>query len=153
MKRAQQLMVLICSLFLCHFALAASALTPVGSWKTIDDVTGQPKAIIHIWETPNGVLYGRILRIFPSHGKDQNELCTACQGAKHNQRMVGMVILNGLTQDQENMSKWSGGEILDPKNGKTYHCTIEVVDGGRKLNVRGYVGVSLFGRTQTWLRE
>jgi uncharacterized protein (DUF2147 family) len=60
-----------------------------------------------------------------------------------------MTILNNL---KKNGNEWNGGTILDPNNGKTYKCKIEVVDGGARLKVRGFIGLSLLGRTQYWLR-
>lgn len=128
----------------------AAANSPVGFWKTIDDVSGQPKAIVQI-SSSGATLYGRILKIFPRPGHDQNEVCKACKGSRHNQRIVGMVIMEGLTQDKNSPYEWTGGRILDPENGKTYKCNIKLV-GGSRLNVRGYIGVSMFGRTQTWIR-
>lgn len=125
--------------------------SPIGYWKTIDDVTGKPKAIVKISQTTNQALTGQVIKIFPSPGHDQNELCTACSGSKHNKRIVGMVILEGLKQNKKQPNEWSGGKILDPKNGKEYRCLIQVIDNGQKLNVRGYIGISLFGRSQTWL--
>lgn len=146
------------SICLCTFALAASNAsnnakeTPIGLWKTIDDVTGKPKAIVQISETTDKMLVGKILKIFPQPGHDQNELCTACEGDRHNQRIVGMVFLEKLKQNVDNKKIWSGGEILDPKNGKVYHCNVNIADNAEKLNVRGYIGLPLFGRTQTWVR-
>lgn len=148
-------------LFVCFTTLLMSSVyafnlaslhSPVGYWQTIDDVSGKPKSILQIWETPNKVLSARILKIYPRPGYDQNELCTACQGEKQNQRIVGMVIMNGLQQSRENPSEWANGEILDPKNGKTYHCKLELKEYGQKLSVRGYIGLPLFGRSQTWVR-
>lgn len=139
--------------FMLPFAYAAdSATSPVGYWKTIDDVTGQPKAIVQITETSNHSLQGQIIKIYPRPGFDQNELCDACKGDKHNKRIVGMVILEKLQQDKQNAAIWDDGEILDPKNGKTYHCKIQLIENGEKLSVRGYIGIPLFGRSQTWLR-
>lgn len=126
--------------------------SPVGYWKTIDDVTGQPKAILHIELSQQNRLFGRIIKIFPSPGKDQNEVCTACEGYRHNQRIVGMVVLENLKQNEETPKQWSEGTILDPLNGKTYRSTITLSDDGMKLRVRGYIGIPLFGRSQTWLR-
>jgi uncharacterized protein (DUF2147 family) len=137
--------------FFTHYVFAATTNSPVGLWKTIDESTKKPKAIMQIWESPTKVLSGRVLRIFPLPGFDQNELCTACEGEKHNKRIVGMVIMENLKQNTENPLEWTGGKILDPKNGKTYNVSIQVVDNGQKLNVRGYIGMPLFGRTQTWL--
>jgi uncharacterized protein (DUF2147 family) len=149
-------LILLCSTFLfMPFIFAANAsmqTSPVGYWKTIDDVTGKPKAIMQIWHTGDNALYGRVLKIFPSPGHDQNELCTECSGERHNKRIVGMVILENLRQSSDSPTVWTGGTILDPKNGKVYQCTMQVINNGANLNVRGYIGLSLFGRTQTWNR-
>lgn len=130
----------------------AIAPSPIGLWKTIDDTTGKPKAIIQISETADKTLVGKILKIFPAPGHDQNERCTACEGDRHNQKIVGMVFLEKLKRESDNKRIWSGGEILDPKNGKVYHCNVNLSDNSQRLNVRGYIGLPLFGRTQTWLR-
>ena len=124
--------------------------TPVGYWKTIDDVTHQPKSIIHITEGKDHTLTGQILKIWPKPGKDEHEVCDQCRGAKHNQPIVGMVILTGLKQDAAN--HWDDGDILDPNNGKTYSCSMTVEKEGASLAVRGYIVFSVLGRSQTWLR-
>ncbi len=134
--------------FLSH-AYALDADTPVGYWKTIDDVSGKPKSIIEIYKTSANTLDGRVLKIFPSPGKDENEVCDACKGQKHNQRIVGMVVLEGIKQKG---MIWQDGQILDPKSGKTYRCTLKPTANGTKLNVHGYIGLPILGRTQTWLR-
>ncbi len=128
---------------------AVNATSPVGVWKTIDDVTGQPKSIIQIYANADQTLSGRILKIFPSPGKDQNELCEACKGLRHNQKIVGMVILEGMKAEGD---RWDGGHILDPKNGKTYRCTFKLIHNGAELTVRGYIGIAAFGRSQVWER-
>lgn len=151
MRKIIQIFAICASFLLLTVAYAADAVSPVGYWKTIDDVTGKPKSILQITQS-GGAIYGRITRIFPSPGKDENQVCEACTGARHNQRMLGMTILEGLKQEAGNPNEWSGGSITDPKNGKTYRCKITVVDGGKKLNVRGYIGAPMFGRTQTWIR-
>ncbi|VVC75852.1 hypothetical protein AQUSIP_11490 [Aquicella siphonis] len=152
MKKA--LFYALISLSLFMFAAvcpAASFNSPLGYWKTIDDVTGKPKSILKIYQS-GGALYGQIVKIYPRPGYDQNELCTACKGYRHNQRIVGMVIMEGLRQNPNSPAEWSGGTILDPLNGKIYNCYITLISNGQKLNVRGYIGISLFGRTQTWIR-
>lgn len=123
--------------------------SPIGFWKTIDDVTGKPKSILKIVEMPDRTLQAQVMKIYPSPGKDEHELCTACQGANHNKPIVGMVILWGMTQQDDH---WGGGRILDPKNGKIYKCNLKVMNGGREMDVHGYIGISLIGRSQTWLR-
>lgn len=143
---------LLMALFFLAFPLYAANISPLGYWKTIDDVTGKPKSILHIYQSGNA-LYGRIVKIYPRPGYDENEVCSACRGSRHNQRIVGMVIMEGMRQTANNPAEWSNGHILDPLSGKTYSCTITVINGGRDLNVRGYIGFSLFGRTQTWIRQ
>lgn len=146
-------LLLVCFMFLLQpFAFAATTDSPVGFWKTIDDVSGQPQSILHIWQTSDGQLNGRIVKIWPAPGKSENDVCSACEGSRHNKRILGMVIMDGLKQNAGNAKEWTGGKILDPSKGKFYRCNVKIVDNGQKLKVRGYIGISLFGRSQTWLR-
>ena len=130
-------------------AQARSASSPVGRWKTIDDVTGKVKSVVAIWEE-NGKLFGRIQKILDPDPKDPNPTCDDCEGELKGKPVIGLRILWDLQKDGDG---WSGGTILDPANGKTYKCLVSVEDGGTKLKVRGFIGVSLLGRTQYWLRE
>lgn len=127
----------------------ADTSTPVGLWKTIDDETKQPRSLVRITES-GGVYEGKVEKIFPREGDDPNNLCKACKGDLKDKPVLGMTILWGLKADGKG---FAGGEIMDPKNGKTYRCKMALVEDGKKLNVRGFIGVSLIGRTQTWLRE
>ncbi|HEY3357327.1 MAG TPA: DUF2147 domain-containing protein [Polyangia bacterium] len=122
----------------------AAPTSPVGNWTTIDDKTKQPKSIVTIYER-GGKLYGKIIKLLAPDA-DPNAKCTKCSGAKKDQPMAGLVILEGLKPDGD---EWSGGTILDPASGKTYKCVIKVEAPG-KLKVRGYIGLSLMGRTQYW---
>ena len=131
-------------------SIAQNALTPVGYWKTIDDTTGKPRGIVQLWTMPDKTLVGKIIKIYPRPGHSPNEACHACQGDKHNQPIVGMVFMEQLKQDQDNSNKWTDGKILDPQNGKTYHCNLLVTEQGKTLRVRGYIGLPLFGRSQEW---
>jgi uncharacterized protein (DUF2147 family) len=124
------------------------AATPVGVWKTIDDVTHEPKSYVEIKEGPHHELFGQVTKLF----KDPDRLCVACEGKEHNQPIVGLVVMDQLKQNPDKKTQWEGGEILDPKNGKRYHCTISLLDDGQQLKVRGYIGLPLFGRNQTWVR-
>ena len=123
--------------------------TPVGKWRTIDDKTGKVKSIVEITEAANGTLQGKVLQVLDSE-KGPNPLCDACKGANHNKPIEGMVIAWGLRHEGD---AWDDGKIMDPKNGKVYSAKMTPVDGGKKLEVRGYMGFSLLGRTQTWVRE
>jgi uncharacterized protein (DUF2147 family) len=128
---------------------AASEAEPaeVGLWQTVSDKTGKPEGYIRV-TLVSGELRGVIERGMP--GDDANALCTKCPGERKNQRKIGMTIMNGLHRTDSDW--WGGGEILDPDEGKVYRCKVRAVDSGRKLEVRGFIGISLLGRTQTWLR-
>lgn len=129
-------------------AFAAELTTPVGTWKNIDDKTGEAKALIQITES-GGKLEGKIIKVLKSDD-GPNPTCKACDGERKDKPVEGMTILWGLSKDGD---EWNGGQILDPKNGKIYKAKMSLDDGGRKLNVRGYIGFSLMGRSQVWLRQ
>lgn len=147
-KRLTTIVLTVILLNIVSFLVAAE-LSPVGLWKTIDDNSGQPKGLVRIREI-NGQFDGRIEKIFPKPGDDPAPKCDKCDGARRNQPVLGMTILWGLTKQGED---YQGGEILDPENGKIYRAKMKLADGGKKLEVRGFIGVSLFGRSQIWLRE
>jgi uncharacterized protein (DUF2147 family) len=128
-------------------AVCSYAASPLGYWKTIDDVTGNVKSIVQLSGTP-GDLTGTVVKLFPG----ALTTCTACEGNLKNKPILGMVFMQGLKQNLKDTNEWAGGTIMDPKTGKTYHCTITLSDDGSKLNVRGYIGFSLLGRSQTWIR-
>lgn len=123
--------------------------SPVGAWKTIDDATGKPKSIVRITDN-GGVLQGKIEKLFRGPEENQNPVCDKCTGANKDQPIIGLTILTGLKKDGK---EWTGGEITDPASGKVYKSKAELAEGGSKLQVRGYVGVPMFGRSQTWVRE
>jgi uncharacterized protein (DUF2147 family) len=123
--------------------------TPTGLWKTIDDKTGKERSVVRIVDN-NGVLEGRVEQVFPLPGDDPSHLCKKCEGERKDKPIIGMTFLWGLKKDGD---QYSGGEILDPKNGKIYRAKMKIIEGGRKLEVRGYIGLSLFGRSQTWIRQ
>ena len=127
----------------------ADEASPIGLWKNVDDVSGKPRALIRITEL-NGVLQGKIEKVFPGPNEDPNPKCDKCEGANKNAPVVGLVMLNGLTKDGDD---YVGGQILDPDNGKVYRSTVRLADNGKKLSVRGYIGVPILGRSQTWLRQ
>ncbi len=130
---------------------AADMSTPVGLWRTIDDTTGQDRSLVRI-VAAGGALEGKVEKALNRMPDDDPDgLCRKCPDARKDQPIVGMTILTGLKQGGN--AVWAGGEILDPGNGKTYRCKVKLIDGGRKLEVRGFIGVSLLGRTQTWVRE
>ncbi|AME24931.1 MULTISPECIES: DUF2147 domain-containing protein [Burkholderiaceae] len=127
----------------------AQAASPAGLWQTIDDATGQPKAVVQIVQESDGTLSGKILEGIGSNN-DPTRRCTACTDSRKDQLVKGMTIINGMKPDGD---AWDGGQILDPENGKSYKCKMHLDDDGQKLVVRGYIGVSLLGRSQTWIRQ
>jgi uncharacterized protein (DUF2147 family) len=126
-------------------ALADTA-SPVGLWRTFDDNTGRERGLVRIWQQ-NGALYGSVeATVDPAEAK---RTCERCRDDRRGKPIIGLNIIRGLRQEGD---RWAGGEILDPENGQTYRCSMRLEDGGRKLIVRGYLGLSLFGRSQVWLR-
>lgn len=133
----------------CLSLTALATDSPVGLWRTIDDRSGKEKSLVRIVEV-NGELRGTIEKLFREPGEEPNPQCEKCTGDKKNKPVIGMTILSGLRRDGQ---QFTGGEILDPANGKSYQCKLAVSDDGKKLNVRGFIGVPMLGRTQVWVRE
>lgn len=133
---------------LCLLAPAAGA-SPIGLWKTFDDDSGQAKALVSIKEE-RGLLSGRIVRLLdPSESPDAR--CDACPDERRGQPVVGLLILRNVAP-QSAPETWGGGDILDPEDGKLYRVQLKLSPDNQKLEVRGYLGMPLLGRTQTWLR-
>lgn len=130
-------------------SFAASAADATGRWTTIDDETGKPKSVVEIYKTTDGSLAGKVVDILQSD-RGPNPICDKCKGTNKDKPVKGMVILWNLKQDDA--THWSGGTVLDPKNGKTYKSKVELSADGSKLKMRGYVGIEALGRTQTWMR-
>jgi uncharacterized protein (DUF2147 family) len=139
----------ILSLLLFSASVFAADRTPIGTWKTIDDDTHEPKALVEITEH-DGALSGRVVKLFRKPSEDQNPKCKDCSGERKDQPVMGMTILWNLRRDGD---EWNGGEILDPDEGKIYRCKLHVDETGTRLDVRGFIGFSLLGRTQVWERE
>lgn len=131
--------------FLIITALPSTAQEFTGFWKTYDDKTGDATSIIKIYEE-KGALFGKVDEILDPD--DQNSVCEKCSGENKNQPVLGMVIIQDLKKKED---RYTGGTILDPTNGKTYKVTL-TLDQPDRLRVRGYLGVSLLGRTQYWQR-
>ena len=119
--------------------------TIFGKWKTVDDETGMENGIVEIYEKA-GKVYGRIIEILEKEKKYFK--CEMCEGEDKNKPILGLVIIKGLKKKGD---FYEGGKVTDPKNGKSYHCKM-TLEGKDKLIVRGYIGISLFGRSQTWFR-
>jgi uncharacterized protein (DUF2147 family) len=133
------------------FTFAGAALaqaTPVGVWKTIDDKTKAEKAQIRITES-GGVFSGKIEKLLAADAKP-DAVCDKCEDDRKDKPMVGLEVIRGVKKSEDNL--WDGGTILDAGEGKVYKVRLQAADGGKKLEVRGYVGLPMLGRTQTWIR-
>jgi uncharacterized protein (DUF2147 family) len=138
---------LICLCVLILPLARANDLTPAGNWTTIDDKTGKPRSVVRIYED-NGTFFGKVEKILDPARAERK--CEKCTDDRKDQPIAGMVIVRNM---KNNAGQLSGGDILDPDSGSVYRCKMKVIDNGRKLSVRGYMGVSILGRTQTWVRE
>jgi uncharacterized protein (DUF2147 family) len=137
---------IICSLiFVVIGIFSMQAQSVLGQWKTVDDQNGKAKSIVEIYQE-NGKLFGKIIEIVDQ--TKQEKVCQDCEGSNKGKKIKGLVILENLIKKGFN---WEDGTILDPNSGKVYKCTLSLVNEN-KLKVRGYVGISLFGRTQYWQR-
>ena len=132
-------------------ALAAASAqdlsSPVGRWQTVDDKTGKPSGVVRIYEQ-NGALYGNIEKVLDPARAGLS--CIACADDRRGKPLIGLNIIRGL---KRNGDLWDGGTVIDPETGSVYKSSARLDDGGRKLVLRGYLGISLLGRSQTWQRE
>ena len=132
-------------------ALAAQAqMSPLGLWRSIDDETHQPKAEIRITQNAAGGLSGVVERSLLSTPSAEPN-CKLCTDDRKDKPKIGLEIIRG-GQQGDGKVVWEGGKILDPENGKNYSLRLTPIEGGKKLEVRGYIGAPLLGRTQTWIR-
>ena len=142
MKSIKSLVLFLALVFFAQISFGQSVL---GIWKTIDDETGEPKSHVKIYEK-DGKVFGRVVKLLP---KATTSTCDGCPGDKNGKSLLDVDILWDLEDDGDGV--WDDGEIVDPANGKVYSCKISL-DTPDKLKVRGYIGFSLFGRTQIWHR-
>jgi uncharacterized protein (DUF2147 family) len=117
-----------------------------GWWQPIDGKTGEPLGLIRIYEE-RGLLFGRIEPSSPSD--DRSRKCSRCPDERRNQPIIGLVLIRNMRLQGD---EYVGGDILDPDTGWIYGCKFRLVDDGRELIMRGFIGISLFGRSQTWKR-
>jgi uncharacterized protein (DUF2147 family) len=142
-------------LFIATFLAAAnisvhaadSTSSPIGLWKTIDDKTGKPQGIVRVYEQ-EGRYFARIES--GASPSDADRKCTACKDERKDQSLIGLVLMRNVKFQN---GEFTGGDILDQNTGDVYRCNFKIEDNGNTLLVRGYLGISVFGRTQKWLRE
>jgi uncharacterized protein (DUF2147 family) len=132
---------------LCLPYLIASGASPAGIWRTFDDRTHKERGLVRVFEL-NGAFFGQITASFDP--EEAREVCSKCAGARKDKPVIGLIVMWDMRKHGE---EYSGGDILDPDTGDIYRCRMALEDNGKKLVVRGYIGFSLFGRSQTWLRQ
>jgi uncharacterized protein (DUF2147 family) len=148
MKRNSTIFVIFLSAWL-GLALAMPAASALGLWKTVDDVTHQSRSIIRIWEE-GGRLKGRVEKVFLRPGESLDDPCLKCPPPFKGKPSLGMELLWGFEPDGD---RWVDGNVLDPDNGKIYHCELSPSADGNRLQVYGYIRVIIkIGRSQTWYR-
>ncbi|GAB2455362.1 DUF2147 domain-containing protein [Comamonas humi] len=128
-------------------APALAQVSPVGLWRSVDDKSGEAKAEIRITDD-GGALQGKIVKTLRKDARP-DAACTECADDRKGQPIVGLAIIRGGAKVRDK-DVWEGGKILDPENGKEYRASFTPIDGGQKLEVRGFLGP--FWRTQTWVR-
>jgi uncharacterized protein (DUF2147 family) len=128
---------------LIAFSIAINAQTIFGKWHSKNNITGEIEAVIRMYEKGQKA-FAKIIEI--KDPEKQNSICNLCRGKNKGKIILGLNILTGL---EKNGNKWSEGSILDPRNGKIYTCYIELINPN-KLKIRGYIGISLFGKTAYW---
>lgn len=143
--RLRSLIILFLATVLDSQAYAESIL---GKWLTIDDATKKPKSIVEIYRSGDE-FRGKIVTLIDPPAP--NPLCKKCSGDKKNKPIQGMDILWHMKESKPGR-KWEDGTILDPQNGKTYDCMLIIKDDPKLLEIRGFIGISLVGRSQTWQR-
>lgn len=138
--------ILLAGLLALGSSVVLAQATPVGVWKTIDDETKAERSIVRITESA-GVLTGKIEKLMDA--AKQDSVCEKCEGARKDQKILGMTIVEGVKKNPDE-AYWDAGMILDPNNGKTYRVRLTPQEGGKTLQVRGFIG-PLY-RNQTWVR-
>ena len=136
--------IIVITLFTGFYSLL-NAQSIIGEWETFDDLTGNKLSIVEIYNI-NDIYFGKINYLFKDH---LGSVCNQCEDDNYNKPIIGLVIIKNLIEDD---GEYNNGTILDPNNGKSYKCYLELI-GNNKLKLRGYIGFSILGRTQYWQRK
>ncbi|WP_151980719.1 DUF2147 domain-containing protein [Acinetobacter guerrae] len=142
---------LVAAVLLSGFSSLVFAQDISGIWQNIDDKTGSSKALIEIRKDSNGAYIGKIIKVTPRPGYTPKENCINCPAPYTNKPILGMDVLTGLQHDKD--LDYKGGKIIDPLSGKIYSMKAKLSPNGKRLQLRGYIGVSALGRTQIWIRQ
>ncbi|ENU93446.1 hypothetical protein F971_00956 [Acinetobacter vivianii] len=141
---------LISVLFLTMISSFTFAEDITGLWQSIDDKTGAPKGLVEIRKETNGTYTGKVVKLTPRTGYTPKEICVDCPAPYTNKPIVGLDVVTGLKHSEG--LNYSNGRILDPNTGKIYSMKAKLSANGKRLHLRGYLGVSALGRNQIWIR-
>lgn len=150
-KKYSRMILLSMLIALMPAGLMAQSDGCIGYWKTIDDETNKAKSVVQIYKSGDKY-FGKVVKLYREPDEEQDPICDDCDedDSRYNKRVLGMVILTDLEWDADD-DEWDDGEILDPKSGDVYDCYI-ALESQDKMKVRGYIGLSVLGRTQYWYR-
>ena len=148
----KKLFVFLASLMCLTTVFAAESPTLAGTWKAIDDKTGYSRADIEVVQNSDGSFSGKIIRIRSVPDKPLVETCTKCKGNLKDKPYVGMQIMSGFKKNPNDDFEYTGGKVLDPLSGNIYSGKAKLNSRGSRITLRGYIGVSMLGRSATWIR-
>jgi uncharacterized protein (DUF2147 family) len=138
----------VISVAIATAAAPAAEPTVAGLWEQVDENTGKAESWFKISEH-NGIYEGKVVKIFSKPGEDENWVCAKCEGPEKGAPVLGLTLIKGM---RRNGLTYENGTIMDPRDGSLYRALMKLSPDGQKLEVRGYLGISLFGRSQVWNR-
>ena len=118
----------------------------IGLWQSIDDKTGAPKALVEIRKEADNTYAGKVVKLTPRAGYTPKETCVNCPPPYTNKPIIGLDVVTGLKSTDG--LNYTSGRILDPNTGKLYSLKAKLSSNGKRLHLRGYLGVSALGRNQ-----
>ena len=122
----------------------------IGLWQSIDDKTGAPKALVEIRKEADNTYAGKVVKLTPRAGYTPKETCVDCPPPYTNKPIIGLDVVTGLKSTDG--LNYTSGRILDPNTGKLYSLKAKLSSNGKRLHLRGYLGISALGRNQIWIR-
>ncbi len=152
MKIVAQKIAVLCTLALLSSFSFANEDPILGKWKTVDDRTGYSRADVLVKKNSDGTYTGTIVETRAVPGRPKMEICDHCPGELKGKPYLGLPFIFGFKQDPKNPNEYIDGKVLDPIGGKIYKSKAKILNNGRRMTIRGYVGISMIGRSVTWIK-